>query len=59
MYPDKIIVNPRNNETNFSVDPNLSYSSAFDNSNRGRFLYSANQFGFSGAYYFGRVNITL
>ncbi len=59
VYPDKLIVNPRNNETNFSVDPNLSYNSSLDNSNRGRFLYSANQFGFSGAYYFGRLNITL
>ncbi|TPG67271.1 TonB-dependent receptor domain-containing protein [Hymenobacter nivis] len=59
VYPDKIIVNPRNNATNFSVDPNLSYSSALDNSNRGRFLYSANQFGFNGAYYFARVNFTL
>ncbi|OGX89363.1 TonB-dependent receptor [Hymenobacter coccineus] len=59
VYPDKLIVNPRNNATNFSVDPNQSYSSGLDNSNRGRFLYSANQFGFNGAYYFARVNFTL
>ena len=66
VYPDKIIVNPRNSEGNFnapqptgSTQPDLSYSSSLDNSNRGRFLYSANQFGFSGAYYFARVNITL
>jgi len=59
VYPDKIYVNPRNNPNNFSIDPNLSYSSTFDNSNRGRFLYPANQFGFIGAYYFARVNFTL
>ncbi len=59
VYPDKLIVNPRNDPNNFSADPNLSYTSSLDNSNRGRFLYSANQFGFNGAYYFGRVNITL
>ncbi|GAA4509010.1 TonB-dependent receptor [Hymenobacter ginsengisoli] len=59
VYPDKIYVDPRNNPNNFSVDPTTSYSSSLDNSNRGRFLYSANQFGFNGAYYFTRLNITL
>ncbi|MGI4739460.1 MAG: TonB-dependent receptor [Janthinobacterium lividum] len=59
VYPDKIYVDPRNNPNNFSVDPAASYNSTLDNSNRGRYLYSANQFGFNGAYYFGRLNITL
>ena len=59
VYPDKIYVDPRNNPNNFSVDPNLSYSSSLDNSNRGRFLYSANQFGFNGAYYFTRLTVNL
>jgi len=59
VYPDKIYVNPRNYATNTSADPNLSYNSSLDNSNRGRFLYNANQFGFNGAYYFTRLNITL
>ncbi|MGI4835553.1 MAG: TonB-dependent receptor [Janthinobacterium lividum] len=59
VYPDKIYVNPRNNATNFSVDPNLSYNSTLDNSNRGRFLYNANQFGFNGAFYFTRLAISL
>ena len=59
VYPDKIYVDPRNNPNNFSADPATSFSSSLDNSNRGRFLYSANQFGFNGAYYFGRLNITL
>ncbi|MGI4873346.1 MAG: TonB-dependent receptor domain-containing protein [Janthinobacterium lividum] len=58
VYPDKIYVDPRNNPNNFSVDPATSFSSSLDNSNRGRFLYSANQFGFNGAYYFGRVNLS-
>jgi iron complex outermembrane receptor protein len=59
VYPDKIYVDPRNNPNNFSVDPNLSFNSSLDNSNRGRYLYNANQFGFTGAYYFTRLNITL
>jgi iron complex outermembrane receptor protein len=59
VYPDKIYVDPRNNSNNFSVDPATSYTSSLDNSNRGRFLYSANQFGFNGAYYFTRLNINL
>ena len=59
VYPDKVIVDPRNNPNNFSVAPTTSYSSSLDNSNRGRFLYNANQFGFNGAYYFTRLSITL
>ncbi|HEX8329474.1 MAG TPA: TonB-dependent receptor [Hymenobacter sp.] len=59
VYPDKFIQNPRNNEFNFSADPNQSYISTLDNTNRGRFVYPANQFGFTGAYYFVRVNVTL
>ena len=57
VYPDRIIQNPRNSEYNFSVDPNLSYNSSLDNTNRGRFVYNASQFGFQGAFYFGRVNV--
>ncbi|MGI4862573.1 MAG: TonB-dependent receptor [Janthinobacterium lividum] len=63
VYPDKIFVDPRDNATNVSVDPATSYlgpgNATRDNSNRGRYLYSANQFGFNGAYYFGRLNISL
>ncbi|HEX8506523.1 MAG TPA: TonB-dependent receptor, partial [Hymenobacter sp.] len=59
VYPDKFIQNPRNNEFNFSADPSQSYISTLDNTNRGRFVYPANQFGFTGAYYFARVNVTL
>lgn len=57
VYPDRIMQNPRNSEYNFSVDPNLSYNSSLDNTNRGRFVYNASQFGFQGAFYFGRVNV--
>ena len=59
VYPDKFKQNPRNNEQNFSADPTQSYNSGLDNTNRGRFVYNANQFGFQGAFYFARVNVTL
>jgi iron complex outermembrane receptor protein len=58
VYPDKVIVDPRNNPNNYTVGA-TSYSSSVDNSNRGRFLYNANQFGFNGAYYFTRLSVTL
>ncbi|MDJ0365014.1 TonB-dependent receptor [Hymenobacter sp. H14-R3] len=57
VYPDKVAISPRNDPNNFSADPNLSYASNQDNSNRGRYLYNANQFGFNGAYYFARFNV--
>ena len=57
VYPDRFIQNARNNEFNFSVDPTTSYNSSLDYTNRGRFVYNANQFGFSGAFYFARVNV--
>ncbi len=47
---------PRNNPQNFSVDPATSFSSSLDNTNRNRFVYNANQFGFNGGYYFVRLN---
>ena len=59
VYPDKVYVNPRNDPNNFSVDPNLSYTSSLDNSNRGRYLYNPNQFGYNGAFYFTRLAVTL
>ena len=59
VYPDRFIQNSRNDPNNFSADPNLSFNSTLDNTNRGRFVYNANQFGFSGAFYFARVNVTL
>jgi iron complex outermembrane receptor protein len=58
VYPDKVIVDPRNDPNNFAVGAN-GYNSGADNSNRGRFLYNANQFGFNGAYYFTRLSVML
>jgi iron complex outermembrane receptor protein len=69
VYPDKFNQNPRNYESNLNAppllangkpdpsQPDLSYNSTLDNTNRGRFVYNANQFGFSGAFYFARVNV--
>ncbi|HEX8425136.1 hypothetical protein [Hymenobacter sp.] len=59
VYPDKYKINPRNNATNFSVDPLLSYNSTLDNTNRGRTLYNPNQFGYNGGFYFARLSLTL
>ena len=68
VYPDQFRLNPRNNSNNFNVDPgnspaingdNTAYASNLDNTNRGRTLYNPNQFGFNGAFYFGRLNVTL
>ena len=52
VYPDRLYQDPNNNEQS------LSYTT-LDATNRGRFQYNSNQFGFSGAFYFGRVNFTL
>jgi iron complex outermembrane receptor protein len=59
VYPDKFRLHPRNNPNNFSVDPATSFNSSLDNTNRNRFVYNANQFGFNGGYYFARLNFTL
>ena len=71
VYPDWYRLNPRNDSTNFNAppllangkpdtsQPDLSYNSTLDNTNRGRFVYNANQFGFQGAFCFTRVNVTL
>ncbi|RSK51383.1 TonB-dependent receptor [Hymenobacter rigui] len=51
IYPDRLYQDPNNNEQS------LTYST-LDATNRGRFPYSSNQFGYSGAFYFGRVNVS-
>ncbi|MBD2700794.1 TonB-dependent receptor [Spirosoma sp. BT702] len=51
IYPDQIYIDPRN------ALGSTNYSSARDNSNRGRFLYQPNQGGFNGRYVFGRVSV--
>ena len=50
-YPDRLYQDPNNEQS-------LAYSTP-DGTNRSRFLYNSNQFGFNGAFYFGRVNFTL
>ncbi|MBD2767404.1 TonB-dependent receptor [Hymenobacter sp. BT664] len=71
VYPDKFRLNPRNDPNNFNAPPllpngkpdtsrpDLSYAGNLDNTNRNRFVYNANQFGFNGGYYFARLNFTL
>ncbi len=68
IYPDQFRLAARNSATNFNVDPgnspanngdNRAYASNLDNTNRGRTLYNPNQFGFNGAFYFVRLNVTL
>ncbi|RPD50163.1 TonB-dependent receptor [Hymenobacter sediminis] len=51
VYPDRLYQDPNNNPSS------LSYST-LDATNRGRFPYNSNQFGYSGAFYFGRVNLS-
>ncbi|GAB2769385.1 TonB-dependent receptor [Hymenobacter latericoloratus] len=51
VYPDRLYQDPNNNEQS------LTYST-LDATNRGRFPYSSNQFGYSGAFYFGRLNLS-
>ncbi|UPL48276.1 TonB-dependent receptor [Hymenobacter sublimis] len=51
VYPDRLYQDPNNNEQS------LTYST-LDATNRGRFPYSSNQFGYSGAFYFGRLNVS-
>ncbi|TGD81152.1 TonB-dependent receptor [Hymenobacter wooponensis] len=51
VYPDRLYQDPNNNEQS------LNYTT-LDATNRGRFPYSSNQFGYSGGFYFGRVNVS-
>ncbi len=67
VYPDPIFVDPRNSATSVYANPvsnSLSnakivggYNASRDLSNRGRFLFNPNQFGFNGRFLFTRVAI--
>ncbi|MEO6316977.1 MAG: TonB-dependent receptor [Chitinophagaceae bacterium] len=65
VYPDRVFIDPRNDPQAVYANPVVSpvnktsggYVSGRDNSNRGRFLYGANQFGYNGRYLFTRLNI--
>ncbi|WP_426326825.1 TonB-dependent receptor [Pedobacter sp. R-06] len=60
VYPDKLYINPRNNENNLSGDTASNYSGGLDNTSNGRFLYprAVSQFGFNGRYVYGKIACT-
>ena len=59
VYPDKMFIDPRNNENNLSSVN--GYTSGRDNTSNGRFLYSraVTQFGFNGRFVSGKITYTL
>ena len=67
VYPDRVFIDPRNDASfvyNNPVQSSLSnsktsggYNSGRDASNRGRFLYGTNQFGFNGRFLFARLGV--
>lgn len=67
VYPDRIFVDQRNDPAAYYNAPVATtlgankttggHNAGRDMSNRGRFLFSANQFGFNGRFLFARVSI--
>jgi iron complex outermembrane receptor protein len=67
IYPERIFIDPRNdpaavyaNPTQGAVTTDKSvggYSAGRDNSNRGRFLFFPNQFGYNGRFLFARLAV--
>jgi iron complex outermembrane recepter protein len=67
IYPERIFVDPRNDPSAVYANPTQGatttdksvggYSAGRDASNRGRFLFNANQFGFNGRFLFARLAI--
>jgi len=65
VYPDRVFIDPRNDPQAVYANPIATlvnkttggYVAGRDNSNRGRFLFGANQFGYNGRYLFARLNI--
>jgi iron complex outermembrane receptor protein len=67
IYPQRIFIDPRNDPSAVYANPVQGalgsdksvggYSAARDASNRGRFLFGANQFGFNGRFLFARVAV--
>jgi iron complex outermembrane receptor protein len=64
VYPDRIFIDPRNDRAAVYANPvpgaNKTaggYNAARDASNRGRFLFPANQFGFNGRFLFARLTV--
>ncbi|HEY4109410.1 TonB-dependent receptor plug domain-containing protein [Puia sp.] len=65
VYPDKVYVDPRNDPAAVYANPIVGankapggYNSGRDASNRGRYLFNPNQFGFNGRFLFTRVSVT-
>ncbi|KIO75839.1 hypothetical protein TH53_18265 [Pedobacter lusitanus] len=60
IYPDKLYINPRNNENNLSGISTDNYTGGLDNTSNGRFLYprAISQFGYSGRYVYGKIACT-
>lgn len=67
VYPDRIFIDPRNEPSAYYATPVTTgankttggYNASRDASNRGRFLFTANQFGFNGRFLFARLNVEL
>lgn len=67
IYPDRIYVDPRNDPAAYYATPVTTgankttggYNASRDASNRGRFLFPANQFGFNGRFLFARLNLDI
>lgn len=67
VYPDRIFVDSRNELNSVYTTPVANslgankttggYSAGRDASNRGRFLFSPNQFGFNGRFLFARLSV--
>lgn len=62
VYPDRVFVDPRNDPQAVYNNPVQGanktpggYNSARDASNRGRFLFGTNQFGYNGRFLFTRI----
>jgi iron complex outermembrane receptor protein len=67
IYPDRVFIDPRNDPAAVYANPIQSsvfkttggYSAGRDASNRGRFLFSPNQFGFNGRFLFARIAVDI
>lgn len=61
IYPDKLYIDPRNDQNNLASPANGGYTTERDASNNGRYIYSrdAMQFGFNGRYVYGKLTFTL
>jgi iron complex outermembrane receptor protein len=69
IYPDRVFIDPRNDPAAVYANPVQSsatvfkttggYSAGRDASNRGRFLFNPNQFGFNGRFLFARIAVDI